>query len=80
MKVSKILNTEGIQVWKDHDLELKEITDNSDKPFNEEIPMGLLRSNRNNKQKVNPKEWGDIPSWYDGAYLYIILPQQLTNT
>ena len=42
MKVSKILNAEGIQVSKDHDLELKEIIDNTDNPFNEETPMGLL--------------------------------------
>ena len=42
MKVSKILNTEGIQVSKDHDLELKEIIDKIDNPFNEETPMGLL--------------------------------------
>ena len=42
MKVSKILNAEGIQVSKDHDLELKEIIDNIDNPCNEETPMGLL--------------------------------------
>ena len=41
MKVSKILNTEGIQVSKDHELQLKEIIDNSDNPFYEETPMGL---------------------------------------
>ena len=42
VKISKILNAEGIQVSKDHDLELKEITEKSGNPFNEETPMGLL--------------------------------------
>ena len=42
VKVSKVLNTEGIQVSKDHDLDLIEIIDNSDNQFNEETPMGLL--------------------------------------
>ena len=35
IKVSEILKTEGIQVSKDHDLELKETIDNIDNPFNE---------------------------------------------
>ena len=42
IKASKILNTEGIQVSKDHDLELKEIIANSDNPFNKQTPMRLL--------------------------------------
>ena len=42
MEVSKILNTERIQVSKDLNLELKDIIDNSDNPFHEENPMGLL--------------------------------------
>ena len=42
VEVSKILNTGGIQVSKDRDLELKEIIENSGNPFNEETPMGLL--------------------------------------
>ena len=42
MEVSKILNTERIQVSKDLNLELKDIIDNSDNPFHEETPMGLL--------------------------------------
>ena len=47
VKVSKVLNTEGIQVSKDHDLDLKEIIDNSDNQFNEETPMGLLWQQQN---------------------------------
>ena len=35
IKVSEILKTEGIQVSKDHDLELEETIDNIDNPFNE---------------------------------------------
>ena len=35
IKVSEILKTEGIQVSKDHDLELKETIDNIDNPVNE---------------------------------------------
>ena len=42
VKISKILNAEGIQVSKDHDLELKKIIEKSGNPFNEETPMGLL--------------------------------------
>ena len=42
MKVSKILNKEGIQVSKDNYLEVKKIIDNSDHPVNEETPLGLL--------------------------------------
>ena len=42
MKASKISNREGIQVSKDHDIELKEIIDNNDNPFNEETSMSLL--------------------------------------
>ena len=42
MKVSKILNKEGIQVSKDHYLEVKKRIDNSDNPVNEETPLGLL--------------------------------------
>ena len=71
VKVSKVLNTEGIQVSKDHGLDLKEIIDNSDNQFNEETPWGCFGSNRTNKQKVNPKVCGGIPSWYDGPYLSI---------
>ena len=47
VKVSKVLNTEGIQVSKDHDLDLIEIIDNSDNQFNEETPMGLLWQQQN---------------------------------
>ena len=47
VKVSKVLNTEGIQVSKDHDLDLKEIIDNSDNQLNEETPMGLLWQQQN---------------------------------
>ena len=47
VKVSKVLNTEGIQVSKDHDLNLIEIIDNSDNQFNEETPMGLLWQQQN---------------------------------
>ena len=36
MKVGKILSTEGIEVSKDQDLELKEIINSSDNPFNDE--------------------------------------------
>ena len=79
MKASKISNREGIQVSKDHDIELKEIIDNNDNPFNEETSCRCFGSNRNNKQKVNRKEGGSIPSWYNGAYPYIILTQQLAN-
>ena len=41
MEVSKILNTESIQVSKDLNLELKKITDNSDNPFNERNSYGV---------------------------------------
>ena len=47
VKVGKVLNTEGIQVSKDHDLDLIEIIDNSDNQFNEETPMGLLWQQQN---------------------------------
>ena len=40
--ISKVLNTEGIKVSKDYNLELKEIIENSDNPFNEETPMGPM--------------------------------------
>ena len=56
MKISKILNTEGIQVSKDHDLEQKEIIENSDNPFNEETPMGLLWQQQ--KQQAKDKSRG----------------------
>ena len=55
MKVSKILNTEGIQVSKDHDLELKEIIDNIGNPFNEKTPMGLLWQQQKQQAKGKSK-------------------------
>ena len=56
VKISKILNTKGIQVSKDHDLELKEIIEKSDNPFNEETPMGLLWQQQ--KQQARGKSKG----------------------
>ena len=35
------------------------------------LQWGCFGSNRTNKQKVNPKVCGGIPSWYDGPYLFI---------
>ena len=55
VKVSKILNAEGIQVSKDHDLELKEIIENSDNQFNEETPMGLLWQQQKQQAKGKSK-------------------------
>ena len=55
MKISTILNTKGIQVSKDHDLELKEIIEKSDNPFNEETPMGLLWQQQKQQAKGKSK-------------------------
>ena len=55
MEVSKILNTESIQVSKDLNLELKEIIDNSDNPFHEETPMGLLWQQQKQQAKGKSK-------------------------
>ena len=62
VKVSQILNKEGIQVSKDHDLKLKEILEISDSQFINKLQWGYFGSNRNNKQNVNPKVLGGIPS------------------
>ena len=42
VKVSKVLNTEGIQVSKHHDLELKQIIENNDNPYYEQMQMALF--------------------------------------
>ena len=55
VKISKILNTEGIQASKDHDLELKEIIENSDNSFNEETPIGLLWQQQKQQAKCKSK-------------------------
>ena len=55
IKASKILNTEGIQVSKDHDLELKEIIANSDNPFNKQTPMRLLWQQQKQQAKGKSK-------------------------
>ena len=55
MKISKILNAEGIQVSKDNDLKLKEIIDNSDNPFNKETPMELLWQQQKQQAKDKSK-------------------------
>ena len=55
MKASKISNREGIQVSKDHDIELKEIIDNNDNPFNEETSMSLLWQQQKQQAKGKSK-------------------------
>ena len=71
VKVTKILNTEGIQVSKDHNLKLKEIIENSDNPFNEETPMGLLWQHQKQQAKGKTKRmrWHPlIIRWWLSVY------------
>ena len=56
MKISKILNTEGIQASEDHDLELKEIIESSNNSFSEETPTELLWQQQKQQAKCKSKD------------------------